>query len=359
LHGLYDGEIYFRLRWAQAAYSLVSQTTAATLQAIADAYGAGLAAQAYPVAPSGDSGSPGGTVIGVLDGDGTVTYAPAQSVMAAAALLDMAVVHAGDDAGASQAWASTAAQVLAYVLARGMDPTSGLFYQSLVTSGDPGHDAPVGGMPTSDTMLTETQAWIDLGLARAQDLADTLQQQQGDAGAAGPADGAVVPPEAYLGIGATLETAMTAAGLFDGTTNPPSSPPPGAFMEGLVLSSGAVLTDKTTIGNAILLGGLNRIVVGGGASTGYALGELRSALVQFTPAHSSLFTIVTDSTGQPEQQAYLRAGSKGFGYALAYPTDAGTPEPGSTNYRSDAVHAMVEGLTQLWHGASEDARCAP
>jgi len=126
-----------------------------------------------------------------------------------------------------------------------------------------------------------------------------------------------------------------------------------------VLSSGVLLTDKTTIGNSIVLGGLNRIVGGGGSSANYLLGQLRAAGVQFTPAHSSLFTIVTDSTGQPEQQAYLRAGSKSFGYALAYPTDAGAQEPGSTNYRSDAVHAMVEGFTQLWHGAPEDARCAP
>jgi hypothetical protein len=357
LQGLYDGEIYFRLRWAQAAFTTQDNLTTAKIRSLADGYGASLATQAYAVAAAGDGGSPGGTVIGALNADGSVTYAPAQSVMAAAALLDMAVVHWNDaDAGAARAWATTAVQVLSYVLSRGADPTTDLFYQALVTSGDPTHDTPTAGTPTSDSMLTETQAWITLGLARAQDSVDTLASID-DAGVA-LADGGQ-PPEAYLGAGAALAGGMTTAGLFDGTASPPSTPPPGAFMEGLVLSTGTLLTDKTTLGNAIMLGGLNRVVVGVGASVAYALGQLRAALVQFTPAHSSLFTIVTDSTGNPEQQAYLRAGSKSFGYALAYPIDAGALEPGSTNYRSDAVHAMVEGFSQLWRGAPDDARCAP
>ena len=344
----------FRLRWAQAAYTTQSDSTAMLLQSLADAYGASLAKQAYPVAPTGDGGSPGGVVIGAMNMAGSVAYAPAQSVMAAAALLDLAARHSnGADAGASETWAATAVQVLGYVLSRARHPATGLFYQSLVTSGDPAHDMPAAGTPTSDSMLTETQAWVTLGLARAQDALDTLASA--DAGLADSGQ----PPEAYWGDGAALASAMVSAGLFDGTASPPSPPPPGAFMEGLVLSSGGLLTNKTTLGNAIMLGGLHRVVVGAGASVAYALGELRSALVQFAPASSSLFTIVTDSTGNPEQQAYLRAGSKSFGYALAYPVDAGALEPGSSNYRSDAVHAMVEGFSQLWRGAPDDARCAP
>jgi hypothetical protein len=351
----YDGEVYFRLRWAQAGYAAISSTTASTLKALADTYGASLAAQAYAVAPA-DGGSAGGVIIGTQNMDGSVTYAPAQSAMAAAALLDMAALHLHDDAGAAQGWASTAAQVLSYVASRGRDPATGLYYQSLVTSGDPSHDAPAAATPTSDSMLTETQAWIVLALARAQDLADALQAQQDG----GVDDGGLPLPEAYWVSGASLATAMTAMGLFDGTASasPPPSPP-GAFMEGLILSSGALLTDKTTTGNAVFLGGFHRVVLGAGSTLGFQLGELRAALVQFSPAHSSLFTIVTDANGNPEQQAYLRAGSKAFGYALAYPTDAGAIEPGAANYRSDATHTMVEGLTQLWHGAPDDVRCAP
>ncbi len=355
LQSTYDGEIYFRLRWAQAGYAAISSATASALKALADAYGASLAAQAYAVAPT-DGGPAGGLIIGTQNMDGSVTYAPAQSAMAAAALLDMASLHLNDDAGGALGWASPAALVLGYVASRGRDPATGLYYQSLVTSGDPSHDTPVAATPTSDSMLTETQAWIVLALARAQDLADALQAQQD-----GGADDSGLPlPETYWTSGASLASAMTAASLFDGTASAPSPPtPPGAFMEGLILSSGALLPDKTTIGNAIMLGGFHRVVLGAGSAQGFQLGELRAALVQFSPAHSSLFTIVTDPQGNPEQQAYLRAGSKAFGYALAYPVDAGALEPGAANYRSDATHAMVEGLTQLWHGAQDDVRCAP
>ncbi len=356
LQGSYDGEIYFRLRWAQAGFGTISSTTASALAALADAYGASLAAQAYAVTPADGGSTGGGTVIGTRNTDGSVNYAPAQSVMAAAALLDMASLHLHDDAGAAQGWATIAAQVLSYVGSRGMDPGTGLFYQSLVTSSDPGHDTPVAALPTSDSMLTDTQAWIVLALARAQDLADSLQSMQDG----GVDDSGLPPLETYWAGGVSLASAMTAAGLFDGTATAPQPPsPPGAYMEGLVLSSGTLLTDKTTVGNAIMLGGFHRVALGAGSTLGFQLGELRAALVQFSPAHSSLFTIVTDTSGNPEQQAYLRAGSKAYGYALGYPIDAGALEPGATNYRADAVHAMVEGLTQLWHGAPDDARCAP
>ena len=83
--GLYDGEIYFRLRWAQAALQFVDNIEATTLDGLASAYGATLAGQAFAVAAGGgDGGSPGGTVIGTQNGDGSVAYAPAQTVMAAA-----------------------------------------------------------------------------------------------------------------------------------------------------------------------------------------------------------------------------------------------------------------------------------
>jgi hypothetical protein len=136
-------------------------------------------------------------------------------------------------------------------------------------------------------------------------------------------------------------------------------------MEGLILSGSQVLTNKATIDNSIMLGGAHRVQVGAGSPLAYQLGEIRSALTQLQPARTSLLSIVTDQNGNLIQQSYLRAGSKAFGYAVAYtPGAEGGPEgtaqeQGATNYRSDAVHAMVEGLSQLWHGAANDARCAP
>lgn len=168
-----------------------------------------------------------------------------------------------------------------------------------------------------------------------------------------------------------LAGAMTSAGLFDGTMTPPAPPaaqPVGALMEGVILSGQQLLTNKTTIGNAIFLGAMHRIVKESGGTQAYELGQIRSALGAVSQttvqlAGTSLLTIVTDANHDLLQQAYLRAGSKTFGYAAAYspgsePVEQG-PEPGATNYRSDANHAMIEGITQLWVGASSDARCAP
>jgi hypothetical protein len=277
----------------------------------------------------------------------------------------MAVLQVtGIDGGAMQpSWASIAQQVITYVLARGRDPVSGLFYQSLTTSGDPGHDAVAAGTPTNDSMLTETQAWVILGLARAQDLLDTFESDIPEGGA--PA------VELYDVEADGVATSMANAGLFDGTTTPPAPPaaqPVGALMEGVILSGQQLLTDKTTIGNAIFLGGYHRVANTAGAAQAYELGQIRSALgavpegtVQL--ANTSLLTIVTDASGDLLQQAYLRAGSKSFHYASAYAA-GGDPvaqgqEPGATNYRVDADHAMIEGITQLWIGAASDARCAP
>jgi hypothetical protein len=361
--GMVDGEIYFRLRWAQAAFEYVNNVDADAMKRLADAYGATLASQAYEVGGGpGDGGSPGGVVIGAKNADGSVAYSPSQAVMAAAALLDMANLGAaGPDASSAGTWASTAQQIIAYVLARGHDPVTGLFYQSLVTSGDPDHDAIGPGTPTGDSMLTETQAWITLGLARAQDLLATLQA--GGGLEAGAADGSVPAQSVYWLAGNDLVASVTGAGLFDGTTNPSTPPPVGALMEGLVLSDHQILGNKTTLGNAIMLGGFHRVAVGEGSVLAYELGEIRAALVRLQPASSSLLSIVTDPDGDVIQQSYLRAGSKEFGYAVAYSTGgdgAGAGlETGADHYRSDAVHAMVEGFTQLWHGSSNAPRCAP
>jgi hypothetical protein len=354
LAGVMDGEIYFRLRWAQAAYAHVDALTSTTLGQLADAFAASLAAAAVVVPPS-DGSSPGGTILGTPSGSGQVTYSPAQEVMAAAALLDEASRHATDpDAGLATSYLATATSVLSYVFARGANPAAdGLFYQSLMTSSDPEFDTPTGGMPTSDSLLTDTQAAVVLGLARAQD-ALTLLQGTLDGGAPDATALGITP---YWNAGSHLVEGMLGDGLYDGMQSTPGAVP-GAFLEGMVVSSGAFLTNKTTLGNAWTMGAYARIVVGGAGSRGWLPTNLRAGLVQYTPAHSSLFTIVTDSQGQPEQQAFLRAGSQSFGYALAYPTDAGTQEMGATNYRSDAVHALVEGLTQLWHGV-RDAPCAP
>jgi hypothetical protein len=282
----------------------------------------------------------------------------------------MANVHASDpDAGADvAAWVTSALAAVDYVWARGRDTTTGLFFQQLVTSGDPGHDALGQGMPTPDALLTDVQAEAVLGLARLQDGVNALLAS--DAGAAGGIDGSVLTQSMYWNEATTTMQSLAASGLFDGTipvgaeVGLPNPAPVGAFMEALVPSTGAIDSNKTTIGNAWLLGAAHRVRVGLASQVSDVLQpQLLLAVGQQTHANSSLFTVVVDTqTGNPVQTDYLRASSKTFHYATVFSPDGGTgaQEPGATSYRADAVAAVIEGLTQLWRGTpSVQQTCAP
>jgi hypothetical protein len=358
----YDGELYFRLRWAETAYITVDPVTSATIERIADAFGAGLQAQAYAVPAMGAAdagGSPGGKVIGVQNGNGSVSYAPAQTAMAAAALLDMAARHwdDADGGGDPMTWAATAQQVFSYLQVRARDPQTGLYFQSLTTSADPNHDALGMASPTNDALLADTQAWVLLALARAQDEATAIQNESDGGSPLFDGSTPTVPP--YWAAGNQLVVALTGAQLFDGSTSPPMPPSPGAFMDGVVSSTGDVLTNKETVANAILFGAFWRVVNGLGSSLEYELGELRAALTENTTCNTSLFSAVCESSG-PVQQAYLAETSKAYGYASSdAPGADGGPLAGASDYQTQATVAMVEGFTQLWHGATHTASCGP
>jgi hypothetical protein len=356
----YDGEVYFRLRNAEAGYNYLNGSPqAATFSAMADAYARAIqGSYAQTVPAPGDGGAPG-LVIGTPDKAGGIDYAPAQVIMASAALLDMALLHGSDpDAGTDPAtWQSTALAALDYVWRRGRDPVTGLFYQSLVTSSDPAHDTPLPGTPTSDALLTDVQAAAILGLARTEDRFDTLQAA-GDAGL--PDGGANTEP--YLAEADILATALTGSAgikLWDGAAS--SGTTPGAFVEGVVPSDGnALMTDKTTAGNAFLLGGIHRLAIGRGTKSSYVLGQIRAALLQITPAHSSLFTVVTNASGIASQDGYLRASSRNWNYATVFmPGGGGAEEPSAREYRADALNAVAEGFNQLWYGGQNAPQCAP
>lgn len=359
----YDGEDYFRLRAAATALDYANDTMdAASVAQIADAFGRNLQtsyAQTVTLAEGGTA-----TVLGTPDGMGNVVYAPAQVIMAAAALVDMAGVHARDaDAGSDVAtWVQTALAAVDYVWARGRDTSTGLFFQQLVTSSDPDHDALGQGMPTPDALLTDVQAEALLGLVRLQDGVNALA-----AADAGVGD-ASIDQTAYSNEANTIIQSLVTAGLFDGVlpmgeAGIPSPAPVGAFMEALVPSSGAIDTNKTTIGNAWLLGAVHRVnrAVPMQVSDGVQP-QLVAALTQQTPANSSLFTVLVDTqTGNTVQTDYLRAGSKDFHYATLFSPDGGSggQEPGATSYRADAVAAVIEGLTQLWQGTPNPPPCSP
>jgi hypothetical protein len=395
----YDGEVYFELRNAAALYNYFNDATnAGKLAQLADDYGRAIAATyvhavpSYPsppsdagaeagsdaspdaasgdaapadASPSGDASDAGaspGVVIGVPVG-ADISYAPDQVVAAAAALLDMAVLHASDpDGGADRAsWQATAAAAIDYVSRRARDPVTGLFFQSLVTSGDPGHDALApgsAGFPPPDALMTDVQAAIVLSLGRAQQRANVLSPA--DAGA----DAESVPASDYLKQADDLLGAMVTAGLWDGSTTAGSDP--GAFLQGLVPAQGGsplLLTNKTTFGNAYAMGGVVRVLAGSSTNNGYLLGHLIAALAQTMPANSSLLTAVTDMQGHVIQEGYLDATSRDFSLPVAFApdggvvgagADAGSPSP---QYRTAALAAVIEAFAQRWRERPNPPAC--
>lgn len=359
----YDGEDYFRLRAASTGLDYANDTMdAASVAQIADAFGRNLQTSYAQTVTLPEGGT--ATVLGTPDGMGNVVYAPAQVIMAAAALVDMANVHARDgDAGSDVAsWVQTALAAVDYVWARGRDTSTGLLFQQLVTSADPDHDALGQGMPTPDALLTDVQAEALLGLARLQDGVNALASADAGVGDAS------IDQSAYWNEGNTIIQGLVAAGLFDGVlpmaeAGIPTPAPVGAFMEALVPTTGAIDTNKTTLGNAWLLGAIHRVNRGVPSQVSDGLQpQLLAAVTQQTPANSSLFTVLVDTqTGNPIQTDYLRAASKDFHYATVFSPDGGTggQEPGATSYRADAVAAVIEGLTQLWRGTPNPPPCSP
>jgi hypothetical protein len=340
----YDGELYMRMRNTQAGLFYVNDTMDANmLKVLADAYGKALQTKYAKSVAAADGGAPA-MVLGRTSGN-AVAYTPVDAVTGAVALLDMALLHIADDPANAQIWEATGKSVIDYVWSRGRDPVTGLFYGSLVTSSDPGHDM----VADDGSLLTDVQGTIVLAMARAQDLSDSFAAMQ-DGGP--PSDGGL-PTSYYDGLGNTLIDALTKASLFDGPAAQDAALP-GAFMEGL--RGAPVLTNKPLLGNAFLLGGLHRIAIAIGADDGYEAKQLRAALLGQLPLNSSFLSIVNN------QNAYLRAASRDWHFAIAYTAEGGDAglEPHAQSYRTDAVAAMVEGMTQLWHGGTEaQVACAP
>lgn len=407
----YDGALYYRMRSAAMALTYVmDDTDAATVNAAAEAWVANVVSRfTTMVTPPASGGGDGGAgeagagdagdagpsdaaappqavaLIGVPNGNGTVDYAPAPSIMAAAALLDMARLHANDpDAGAEvPAWISIARGTLGYLWSRARDPVTGLFYAELTTSSDPGHDALNPQLsPAPDTLSTEVQGAAVLGLARAVRAL----------GASIVPDGGSQPSVPYANWANQIVGAMTALNLFHGEYPAPTcmtcgqgvepSAPPGAFMDGYVPSLAAFMTNQSVAGNAYLLGGfgfttgIDATPVAGcqndpnlnAVSCNFENAGIRSALDEMPPdpsasmiwpPHSSFLSVVTDQNGDVIQQAYLAEVSKGWGFAQAFSpgADAGQA-PGASDYTTAANLAMIEGLTQLWTTRPNSPPCA-
>jgi hypothetical protein len=327
---------------ADAAHDAVSQK---------DAHDAAVARDATVEDAEAPDASAPTEVDGIIGNPGpgsTVTYAPADVATAAYALLDMVNRHPTDPDVPK--WLSAARASLVHLQTHAKEPTTGLFYQSLVASTDAetAVDTPAAGDPTypSGALLADTQATFALAMVRAQYLV-TSSTMLVDAGKREA--GTFVISEAGIVVGALgpvldlpfeewAEATMSAMNEGARSLWDPTSL---GYMDGLVLDGGA-LTTKSTRPNAFMAGALERAFLAGRAPRAGDAGLVFqiAPLVQLLIANNAL-TVPPNSTFVtviPLQSAYFDSVTQTFALLTT------GPHPGS--YSTAAVSAAVEGLTE-------------
>ena len=331
----YDGDVYARLRAVGAGLRYINENEhAAKIDAIAEPYARAIFATYYLPVSVGDAGA-GDAVIGTSAGNGQVAYEPAKVATAALALLDMAVRHDGDDHANAVKWQAAAVRALDHLWLRGRDPVTHLYYASLVTSGDAGHDALASSPLPNDALYTEVQAHVMLSLLRAQAVVRDNAKPDGGA-LAGLAS---YPFKEHV---EDLLAAMNGSvALWDQANN--------GYFEGYVPSTASLLTNKPTAANALMFAAIHRkffddppFDAGPSSADVVQLRALRKLLLDGAPQYTSLFSVVTN------QEAYLRAASSDFHLALL-PGDAGVA-PRASSYESAAIAAALEGLNEQLYG---------
>jgi hypothetical protein len=329
----YDGDVYARLRAIAAGLRYINENEhAAKIDAIAEPYARAIFSTYYlPV--TGIDGGASASVIGTPSGNGQVAYEPAKVATAALALIQMAARHQGDDAANALKWETAASRALDYLWLRARDPVTHLYYASLVTSGDAGHDALATSPMPNDALYTEVQAHVMLTLLRAHALVRV------------GTDGGALSGLASYPFTAHVEDLLASMnngiGLWDAVGQ--------GFFEGYVPSTMSLLTNKPTAANALMFGAIHRkffddppFDAGPESTEVVELKAIRKLLLDRTPENSSLFSVVTN------QEAYLRASSPDFHLALL-PGDAGT-EPRAASYQSAAIALTLEGLNEQLYG---------
>ena len=339
--GGYAGELYFDLRTAAVGLNTlpVPTTTVTTVDMLAETYGRAIHDTSYValgsiVVDGGDGGGGMDGVLGTPAAGGGTAYAPADAATGAYALVDLAVRHAADAPASAATWQAAAASVLAHLDARARDPSTGLYYASLVTSADPDHDALApaqAGGPPADALLTEVNARIALAYIRAGELATTNAT-------AVPAIAALPLEKRAEALLSALDTTpqdggAEAGGLWDTTV--------GGYFTGWVPSTKQILTDKPTRGNALVMAAIHDASV----YSFYAPDPGRVATLR------GLFTVATKNP----IPSFINSILGQLGYFLSVPqtfafaADAGTSGR-QMSYFSSANTSAVEGLSELWVG---------
>ena len=270
---------------------------------------------------------------------GAIAYQPADVATGIVALLDMSARHSTDQPTNSLLWQSAAVRIFNHLMARARDPVTGMFYRALVTSDDPGSDAlDVPAQYPSDVLLLDVQATIALALTRMQALVvanASLSQELSAFNFTNIAD------QLTSAMNGTLNGQTTS--LWDGPETPSATSGAG-YMEGYIPSTGQMLTNKPTRGNALTMAALHHIEADIGGTYTWQdqfILAVVTATYPTAPSNSSLLTVLPGQTG------YLPGASQKFALAVGY--DGGTA-PLASSYTAKAIDGACEGMNELWYG---------
>jgi hypothetical protein len=353
----YGGDLYDGLRAVAVGLRVLNRTDdASALDAIADNVGRSIFAHFVPLSGSsldggaGDAGDAGPPEAGATDagdagalpaGDGVLAsdkankdYAPDLVATGAVALLDMAARHATDDPNAA-AYVSAAQQSLDHVYLRGRDPTTHLYFRSLVpgagaTTDDLSPRAPFPG----DLLATETAGRLAYALLRAHDLVASSQKNGG--------------PLTLLASYPFVARANEAIAALNGTPSLYDADL-GGYYEGWVPSSSTLLTNKTTRANALIFSAIHRADVVGVSPYGPQLKLLRTVLSARTPEGAGILAAVSG------QSAFFASVAKDYrlppaSYAIGDAGDAGALVAHPNSYVTAAVMSAVGAYEEEWVG---------
>jgi hypothetical protein len=353
----YDGELYALARNTAGALRAVGRSTdAGKLDVLADAIGASILAHFHPlVSPSpggdagpdaGDGGSDAGDatvadtsvadtkadsdaadvgpplgdgILGVPASGGGFTYSTASVATGAFALIDMATHHA-DDKAAVDRYQRAAASSLEHIFRNAREPATGLYYRTLVAS-DGVADTLAAAPTPNDLLSSDVQATVALSLSRAQELVT--------------ANKALFPVIAGYPFDAHAAAALASA---NGTHSLWDDAGTKGYFDGWVPSTGEVQTHKSTRANARMFAALHRISLTIGTPLSSQGKALRTVLVDTTPLHVGLLSIVESQVGWfTSVPAAFDWGAEGTG-------------PREKSYFSAANIAAFDALWEQWFG---------
>lgn len=318
----YGGDLYWDLRTVAGGLRFLNRNDEADrVDGIAEVYAQQILDSHFVKLPPQADGGVDDGILGTVLGGGVVAYESADAATGALALLDMASRCGADDSGSATSWQQAAEMALEHVWARARDKSTGMIFRSLMTSGDPDHDALAGDQP-QDVLLTDVQATVAFALLRAWDM---LAQDDSGKG--------LVSSFPYKARAETvLVNANGTASLWDGAK--------GGYIAGYVPSTSSRITDKPTRGNALMLAAARRLFVIGEPGQAGQINPLRALLLSRLPLHASLLSATADQ----------------MSYFLAVPSDydidavpVGTT-PRLKSYFSRANAVVVEALYDQWYG---------